>query len=584
LLQSRALVALLGLCACQKTVDRGFSPPPGSHFSAVLIRSADATAVAQGELVSDESEIAAVAPNDASVWIVAYPDSLMLKIAPAGGWPPRSLLFEATGCAARLPDPVMVVPVANTSAQAPPMSSPLLTCPSDLVRTATQTEVDERCSIGGCTASVVVSGCEIAVSAPVCLSDGVRGRIWPDGSLCIESGATCTSSTAEVDPPWGRALCAPAGDQACTIELLKSAGGPGLILAARAQVIDAPAYEPLSASTGDFRFGYLGDVAVLGDRLVVATNSGEAINRFCTDAYDQHTAARATDFRFFDLELHALGPPVAAPRCTEVLLAAPAELGGFLGITGSPTVTLTLQRFLSDGTRVATSSIALTDAGWLPVELVQLGSSSTVAALVRTFEGAARVVLIDLSTARTRTIELTSLTQAETADPYAMVTYEHAGRTFIAVNDNQSSRVLLIDPSSGRAEALVQEQPMHFHSLGYDPVTGRFLVGDAGQQAIWARSQQESGWSHLNPHPELARPSAMAPYGQPGLLVAGWLSIGSDGSQTAEVSLIDPHAPRSLPGRLRVGIGPVASFRPDASGRLFAVLPWAGQILRLDPR
>jgi hypothetical protein len=261
--------------------------------------------------------------------------------------------------------------------------------------------------------------------------------------------------------------------------------------------------------------------------------------------------------------------------------------GGFFGISGSTSVALSLEHFRSDGTRVATAAVQISEGPfWVGMGLVRLGATGTVAALLRgAFQDQGRVVLVDLTTGRARTIDLDNFSPLRSSNPNAMVTYQRAGVPGLAVNENQARRVLVIDPSTGTADSLDEGAvgSMHYHGLGYDPITGRFLVTDASSNVIWVRGERERGWSHLSAHPETAAPYAIAPFLRGGLLAAGWMAV-SGTELTTEVSLVDPHAPRSLPGRLRIGVGPVASFQADSAGRLFAVLPWAGQIVRLDPR
>jgi hypothetical protein len=470
----------------------------------------------------------------------------------------------------------MVVPIANAAGVAPKMSSPLESCSPELARTATRTETDERCALGSCAGSVLVAGCEITVANPGCPSDGLRGRIWPDGSLCLEDNATCTSSTPEIEPPWARTICAAPTGPACAIDLLNASTGPGLVLAARGQIIDAPAFTTDMPDVSDYVFGYLGDALVIGDHLVVVTNAGEFSNRWC--------GVQNTDLRFYDLDLRPLGPPVPAPRCTERLLSNPEEVGGFFGISGSPTSTLTFERFRPDGTRVATAALALPHSSdRAAMNLLPLGRTGTVAALLRSVtSNQASIVLIEPAAGRVRELDLSVLTRVPLQDAYAMVVYARDGAPWLAVTDNMNDRVLMIDPA-GQQGASIDAPMMHVHGLGYDAGTGRFLVADASAHTIWVRSDHEPSWAHLTAHPESALPWALEPLESGGLLAAGWMEVESN-QLTAAVSLVDPRAPRSLAGRVRIGTGPVASIRSDAQGRLFAVLSWAGQIVRLDPR
>jgi hypothetical protein len=67
------------------------------------------------------------------------------------------------------------------------------------------------------------------------------------------------------------------------------------------------------------------------------------------------------------------------------------------------------------------------------------------------------------------------------------------------------------------------------------------------------------------------------------VLVGGHV-LSANGARRAVVTLLDVEAGRFLPEVFEIGDQSVTRIRTDAKGRLWALLPWSGQVVRLTPK
>jgi hypothetical protein len=424
----------------------------------------------------------------------------------------------------------------------------------------------------------------------------LEARIQPNGSLCLVPPAGCKA--ADDDPyPWASADC---GATACRIDVLKDPAKPAFTVAQRARLFDAAPIVPDLGQLFDSRdvvWGYLNGLAVLPDRIVVSTLSGVFSAYGCTRPLGTNTgtvvgpAPSRADLRSFDPEMLApIGSPVAVAPCTSLL--EPDMGGGLVAAAGSDEQSgaPTLTRFApnAQGALVATATITLGPPTYAPLDLLRLPNTRTFVALLLTETPTAafyRLAWADLAAGTQDSFDLQTFAAA--GQPFggkAIAAVSDHGRTLIAVGDNAAGRIVLLDPFAPAGARLVDEIPTasrpdgHLDGIGYS--NDRYVIIDLTSNLLWFTQRGGSRPVFANSHPMSAYPTSLSR--DPGPLLAGWMT-GSSSGWAAHATLVDPITPRVLPGWIPLGAGSVGRIRADANGRYFVLLPWAAEVVRLDP-
>lgn len=438
-------------------------------------------------------------------------------------------------------------------------------------------DVELRCGNTGCFGTMRQEGCAMTLDLSTCARDNLSLPIDRYGALCLAPNEPF-GSCAELEPASPDILhtfeCGATGPGtlgSCELDIYpKATSRPPLTVETKTLFEVAPYHPPKNFPRPPY--GWLGDLVHLEDRVAVtAYGSVREDATFCNEVDPGRVY-------FLDPESMTEIGTATAPSCLGQIARDPTG-DGFVGVYGvEPPV---FARFDKNGKMLG--SVAFTGNGGQRIFVnsvaVDPGPPAIAAFVVGNEKPDGRrsfVVGVDLAT---MTIDPVMTKQ------YGPNTRElafYARGTFSALEDIDNV-MLFIESKTGIARkngalALVNAGVGQLFQTA-DKLFVVSMNGMAGGVFTFYENGDLKG--RARPHSVYAEAWSIAPWPKnPRWVLAGLTAI--EGRQ-GYLALVDLEGPRFLPGVVPAGDGPAAvgRFRGDAQGRLWAVLPWSAQVIRV---
>ncbi len=453
---------------------------------------------------------------------------------------------------------------------------PCPTLPRDL-------SLDSTCEGRRCVVATRQEGCTFQLTVSTCMSDVFAGRVGADGALSFnasESLGVCTPvgtrsealHSFECATPHGLChydLYGPAPRSPLTVETVSLVSSP---------FTAPPDQEVEPLEDFDPTTGYIADLRVLPGAVWVATRAGSFGTLECEEP------ERAELVRI-DPEQPAVTTVEMAPPCLALLAPDTSGLGELLGVTAGRAPRL--HRFDAQGKVVATTDVPPPALPMPTDDLVPVGlftdSSTVVALLLTTLQrpGAAWLVTLDARTLAHRATSTASGAQLRASTGivrqrvYASDRHNAAIQAFDVAGTALALReMMMVQPARGSSD---DAGFVYFHAP-----SERVLVSSTGRRAaLWALdpSLQAPGRRAFAYEAEMVPWAITAwPGDDDRVAVGAMVAPPSFAAMLATYSLAEN---RFLPGATRIGQGVVGALAVDAKGRLWASLPWSGQVVRI---
>jgi hypothetical protein len=318
--------------------------------------------------------------------------------------------------------------------------------------------------------------------------------------------------------------------------------------------------------TAVYEAGYAFGMAVLGDRVVVAGGSGTGVES-CREVQD------TPQLLFFDLSTLSLIETATAPPCLTKLVADPSGDGFIANYREPAAAEWRLGHFDRHGHRSASVSQGISD----DFEALAMRALSNPPRVLSLFGFGGVGTQLGLQIHDPTTLALSQSVSVSGESKSWSMGVDGLGRVVLPFRGNLN----FLSLSSARFEE--RRMLMIVPGLAlFEPVA----LGDA----VYVGSERtvhvsRSAGSIARESFEGATPTIVAllefPPGS-GQLVAGGVSTPGHG-YTAVIMRFDTRSGRFAHGIDQVGGGVLSHLEVDHAGRLWALLPWSGELLRLTP-
>lgn len=460
---------------------------------------------------------------------------------------------------------------------APGLTAPWVGCaPASLV-------VHAGCAEVPCAASGTVNpDCKVSIDLSACFLESFAGVQLPDGAVCFANAPPACAPTERIATEVAALQCS--APRQCRLSVYPPASEPPFEIA-RVDLLPGETFAP-SVLNGRavlntrMHSGSVFDLAVLSDVVVVAHTGGPS-----PFACPQ-SGLTYTQLELLDPDALATIGTTTAPPCLTRLIADGDELIGVHGDAGS----LRLSRFDSRGRALVIGP---------PGPASVLASTHIPAGPLLVGDPPRLQVLYEWTDAYAAGSEPGYLLYAYDPVTLAVVhsdrvthgrayAFTGSGASQVAIADEESHEVVLFDVDA-RAEAGRVEIPIFAgvtrrditmlsqHDLRFVAATPHdqpsVRIAGAAPEASVVLTERRAA-----PHATIAWPP------DPKLALVAGLADTSDGRFESVVSLVDTTTGRVLPGAWVVGSGAVTRMHADRAGRVWLVLGWSGDIVRLTPR
>jgi hypothetical protein len=486
-------------------------------------------------------------------------------------------------------------------------------CCSPALATATITVSLSPCQLDFCGPIVRkdLEACRFSIDLSPCAVSAIDGDFGVLGGSFDQSGAMHVDETpachAIATTPYAAQSLACDQPRTCSIDFFLTPP-PRFIVETATVIPNVPRIDPASdtVSNQEAYQGYLADLAVAGDRIVVSSFGGVA-NRD-----DQYACAVPTPSTLHFLDVETLQPirTASAPPCLTRLL--PSKPGsGFLGLSSSSSPdgtvwTYAIVTYDENGRTIARASHSIA------LDTVQRNYAYWAAGLVET-------------------VDVPPLYAALFGASFMMGDGRHGGHDLIHVLDPSSARIVETydlftiagDHATCARSIVATPLPGRFAWVEDDldlvrwidnPVDALEVTGDPGEmtyhaaadrvlvpsgdrtRAMMSGGRGDRGTGLLErffprEHDAAMLSTAVWPNDKSLAIVGGTSSVmRADGSwdRPAYVALFDPGSrdkmtsARFLPGMQRVGFGAIHRMVDDGRGRILLLLPWSGHLVRIS--
>lgn len=564
------IIILLALSACEKAETVEVEVPAEVEYVAALELS--------GPVVVYGSEVVAwpkgqglplLAGSEAETIVVGFSAAELREAGAldAAGTVVRGRVRSALGCEPRLPRALWAARLVGSGALEPVDAAMIPELSTDGLADScselTSVSVDIDCVDLPCEAIRIeeVGACGLSLDLSACGQGVVSAHRQPGGAICVER------SEAE--------------QQQCAIYASEPAAAPFEIVrqkilpAASATMPEFLRFNELLLPDFLF-FGWAYDFALVGDRIWVALGDGTARD-VCRGGADLSTRLMILDFETLEIVSTATVPPCLTRLVSQAdgALAVFAEQGRW-----------TLGRLDARAQVTARAALTATVGVHRLVDMELLPEANGVA------------VLFNLAAEDGKTGDGGNILTVHALDDLRELRHSYwprgqrwamaaAGAKLLAIADHHERRIEWWDVETGTAApALVLPRRDGFvyddSLLDVVALDGELAVHATRDpllmlvEAQGALSEKDYFYERkLDPVT-----SATWPSGQ--LLVA---ATGTNGSEhQAWVARYDLAQRRFLPGAHLAGEGLISKMLPGPGGRVVALLPWAGELVRFDPR
>ncbi|MBI4816872.1 MAG: hypothetical protein HY791_11470 [Deltaproteobacteria bacterium] len=588
------------LAACSVACSAGsrvpLEPPEGASWWVGLALDGDRIVESSG-LVPTEEPVRLPEEDGLSLHILAYSFAQLEAMlgADADFLVAGAPIALAHGCDPRLDEPFWHV-FGDKERLVPATESLELTAPWLFERCPKRADGNRAsarvtCAWERCPASFDAPSCELTLHLDECaLGAELKARLDWRGELCFEPTSECAQTPTRFEA-MGSATCAfERDDTPCIIDAYVNPA-PIELSFERVAVLDVPPRAPASVDDGPvdpmaLRGGYLMDVLPLSDSVVVSARGDRLSDRFS----DSHSceASEPTTLLFVDPSDLSIAT-ATAPPCLERM--APSPRGGFFGAYR----------------RGKAQFVGELDARRRLSREVELGVSVDSRPWVGAFEAIAEgtqlaLILNDYSSEtgedRAQLQILDALTLAPVASSSFVSVVENAALTSLVetatglvVSDSSRAHLLWLRPSEEPRTtqfclfpSIMNQKTSFVADAGQDAGQDRLVVGMTATlpQTIRFVGDQISNCRNL--YEDTADPTAGIGWDRESFLVA--LRARDDDVGNLVLAMFDPSvaSPRYYPGSIDLGPGPASRLVGDRGGVIWGLLPWTGELLRIERR
>ena len=571
------------------------SPEADVEWQAVLVEDEDGILLASTGISPVDPgsavrlDLSAPAPDAHTVRLVGFTDAQLASVVmPQAPVLASSLLRHAGPQDALLPTPAFAaegtidgdVVVLKSATTSPSLTVGWLSpCPQP-VDPNEGAIVDISCGLLYCDASFVQRGCQFGVDIGHCGRGELTGSLDGRGVATYEPfdlGGQCEHRARPGDQTLA-AECAGGMAGSCRVDVYARP------LPQRFEVESLAIFDVRSKDGGHGGLplpGYLGDVVVLPEYVVVTTFAGSWLGRREPGAPHTPAPRPGTVVFIHPDELRIVGTATVPPLLRYIVRDPAGD--GFLGLFGEEP---TLGRFDAQGQlrRAVPLDPSLVDWTSRPTGIEVVGTPPRL------------VVGIRADTATTsRTVSRVLTFDATTLDPRVatpeLVSVDAIGaapRDRFFVMDDLQHLFLFYDVHSG-----VELDTVYVPSIRGNIEFGRGIVRDDQLLvSAWYRDggifglRLPAGSSSVHTvfFEFAGDPLAMTPWpADPRLLLVS-VSRRGVSPRRAAIGLFDPEVPRFVAGTTLLGEGVVGDTAHDALGRVWVTLPWSATIARVSAR
>jgi hypothetical protein len=514
-------------------------------------------------------------PSD-EVWVVSYteadlrgvelPSEAQLRAVPltlapvALPLPPPSLAAHAT--ALDEPRTLALAPLPGPLTAAWRPRCPVLLAPGQ------RGSIYASCNAAPCQPTAEQHDCQLSADLQSCFLGDLSGTIDARGQLVAPVDGPLGRCTP-MEPALGGALkvrCQRPGEVDCDVEIFAPKAPPAAMVERRLIAAD-PQPSP-SPGLGRPPQGTLGQLLLEADRALLL-----GADRWTDSGYCHHELPSL----LWILDLETLSPTRTAtlPACVRQL--APLPGGGYVAMTpGPPGRVLELDH---EGRVVQELLAPLSASRWASSIVIPSGARRGLMALMREGgSGEEHSALLWFDTAPLRVLSVRQVDNAELLDAAEL------SPTVVRVLDDGEDRMLDFDVERGVVTATISLRP---NPLSLQRHVGRLLVMSPGSRTLVSNGSPDSGVLIINAPmvrlaPTFERP--MEPFALVRTATPGLVLLGVRDRTSRRAGLARFRDERAELGTLDLGQGAVGELRFDARGRLWATLPEAGEIVRLELR
>lgn len=561
--------------ACTPEVRSG-EPEAGIAWAAVIEAGADGQFLRATPLFAYDGRAQSFAQHDdaKSAWIVGYSAEEIARL----GTPTSDPLIAHQGCDPPLPPPRWRQRVLggesgenDETAEPPALSAIWMRDRCPILETV---DIDVRCVFARCFAFTQQVGCEVSIHLEACGFPNARGRVHPDGTLCVEPGDQCVAENGE------HPILSCAMPKACEIHLWPGSGEPDWSVIETKLVPTATERAPMQE--GDLGLhpilgysGWFADFAVLEDRVFVATHAGRYQDgRACRDPAPM-------EVRSFTLDTLQPISTSTLPPCTSKLERDPHGDGVIALYEGQA---WKIGRFDKEGRLLASSPVPLPDARlWFPSATLFDLQRDRLWVAFSTYEGANAYSLFSFD-AMTLSGRFIDLTETETALGLAL-----APDGKVVIPDNVRASVRFFDPETERTEGYVRPSAI-FGSIRFGGITfveggDTFLIPVPSDdpamylfRAPGMNDHRRGFWATRDFGPLHA---ITWPANRDYALIGA--STSASPPRTAVLALYDAKNDTFVPGVLEAGFGAPTHLRSGARA-VYVGFNWDARLMRIEPR
>lgn len=568
----------LGLAPLAACSDRlVLTAPPGvEHWALVALDAEDDRVRGASALQPASERLELELPLGERAFLMTYGAGLLerLGIDELGSAP----LQSAEACASRLPPADVLYALRgdelelSSAEELPAMTAQGLGARCDDGGLG-EVLVDVQCVSDPCPATATRDGCRLEIEGPACGIERFTALADPAQEACIAAGP-CTVEPASADALVSLSCRRPNFDGPCAVKLFRAEPFPEVSIE-RVQVLDVPPAYPMA---GSFRYapyvirtGYLGDVVITDAHVLVTSLVGSLGG--VGACIISGTRQRVHVYGRRDLSLQT---ERTLPRCAWGLLETGP--GSFMGFTlDAPSSSVLALRFDLEGGAVRTSTLSQVEfEGAFVTSALRLEENLNVVAVSSPMVSRGRLLFVDDAGALRFEVELPG------TEPSGLA----ALREGFVLTESHNDAFMLFDSSGGRL-ATIQIPDRASRSLAAPHLhrpSNHLAVPiprDLRQVAL-LRNDLDLQTKRALHYERQGAPTAITDWPpDPRLLLVG-LSLDA-AEPTVHVARLDPVAGHYLPGTLEVGPGSAAVMRTDPEGRVYILLSWAAQLVRLTP-
>lgn len=443
--------------------------------------------------------------------------------------------------------------------------------------------IEDRCHSFFCTGHLEQRGCTLELSLAGCVEGTTIGSVSSTGEVTFRPSdqlGRCVETRTETEASFA-AVCT-FGSEVCSYEFYPQPSPPLELDLREVVVVDAPLRIPEESpnellDASDPLEGWLSDLVVLDDRIVVGTFAGDWASADCRRP--KPTRIVAYDLETLEVRFDREGPP-----CLTRLARDP--LGpGFLAVYGAGSSTIA--RFDAEGIEQQQVAIVQPDLENRPRVAAALTSSADrVQLLIASQYSGGSAYFFSLDPRTLQPIATSPRMAGELRsgfDDGKSVFWASNRIDGVLLGFDRTSAIPIVDVVLATIRRVSDDAGRSW----VDP-SGRLIVSGTGDRpATWIIDEPLRSNARLYDtavlYEEDAVPWAFAGWpGEPDWVMTGLVTQLPEAD--AIIARLSPRERRFLPGTARIGKGMVAALEPDHRGRIWALLSWTGRVVRLSPR